>query len=107
MEWVRGHLVEVKKRDSDNEWEWAIITGPQVAHSFGKMMYPFWNRSGYSHEFTDRFKDFSGSDLDRNIYLDQWDAEQQRLQGRGGSRKKSRRRHRNKRKTNRRLPKQN
>jgi hypothetical protein len=96
MAWARGHLVEVNR---DNVWRWAFITGPQIAHSNGQMMYPFWNRSGYSYEFTDKFRDFSGSDLDRNIYLDQWDAEQQRLPGIGGSRKKSRRRHRSKRKT--------
>lgn len=102
MAWERNHLVEVKKRYSDNEWEWAIITGPQVAHSSGKMMYPIWDLSGYGAEFTDRIREFEGSDKDRTVYLDTWNKEQLRLYGRGGSRKISRRRHRNKRKTNRR-----
>ena len=99
MEWARGHLVEV---NSGNVWGWAIITGPQVAHSNGKMMYPIWNDSGYGNEFTNSMRDFSGSDLDRNKYFDRWEEEQKRLPGRGGNRKKSRRHKKKNRKTRRR-----
>jgi len=90
-----GDLVEVKKMFSDNEWEWAIITGPQVAHSSGKMMYRIWNIPGYRKEYIDRIRDFTGSDDEREEYLGHW--EQEKLFVKGGSRKRSRRYRRNKR----------
>jgi hypothetical protein len=95
-----GDVVDIKNHS--NKWEWAIITGPQVAHSNGKMMYPFWNNSGYGKEFEDRIRNFTGSDLHRNNYFDQWEAEKLRLHGRGGNRKKSRRHKKKNRKTRRR-----
>ena len=89
-----GDLVEVK--NPANEWKWAIIIGPQVAHSPGIMMYRYWNINGYG--YTDIIRDFTGSDSERNDYLDQWEEEQKRLAVKGGSRKRSRRYRRNKRK---------
>ena len=100
MEWVRGHLVEVKKRGSDNEYEWAFITGPPYELRSGRRMYPIWNTaSAHYADDVGNIREFTGSDEDRNIYLNQWEQEDRRGYGRGGRRKKSRRYKRKNRKT--------
>jgi hypothetical protein len=102
MAWGEHEVVEVKKVGTNDEWEWAIITGAEIDSSFGLKMYPIWTPFGYRYEYTTNIRAFTGTDLDKNRHKDRWDSERNRQPGRGGSRKLSRRHKRKIRKTKRR-----